>query len=244
MTARSPVSRLQLERFVLGRLDPEAADALTQRIEADPELSARVTHLRTEIEAAAVDLPPLVLPVDDAPHLTVVADPPPQRAWRRWAMGGGGLAVAAAAVLMVLPGGPGGEQFRGTFDLDVQHVRAGAATPVGLLVTARAGDTLQYTVTPSTDGWWMVADIQDDGEVSMWTPPRRVQAGVASTAAVQLDGYTGTERAYFIVSERPMELDEVRAAHAAAGQPLAELDTLPDLSAAHRSVLVVRADAP
>lgn len=243
MTAHPPVSRLDLERFVLGRLDAPARAALTLRIAQDPELEARVDRLRAELDAAAIDLPPLVLPTDDRPVLAVVSSPP-RSTRHRWAVLGGGLAAAAGVALVLLPGGGPDERFRGSFELEVQHVRAGAATPVGLLVEARAGDTLQYTVTSATDGWWMVADIQDDGEVSMWTPPRRVQAGVPATAAVQLDGYTGSERAYFIVSEAPMELDRVRAAHAAARSPLAELDTLPGLPGTHRSVLVVRTVAP
>jgi len=99
-------------------------------------------------------------------------------------------------------------------------------------------------VTSSTDGWWMVVDIQDDGEVAMWTPPRRVMSGQAATAAVQLDDYRGSERAYFILTEAPMELDVVRGAYADAYRtPLAELDTLPTLPGKQRSILIVRAPA-
>jgi len=245
MTPSEPISRLDLERFVLGRLSPEATADLDARIAADPELEQRVARLRADIEAAAADLPVFTIPTEQAPTLSVVQtapDPPPRRRSMSWVMAGTMLAAAAGVALVVLPGGPdSGESFRGSFDLEVQHVRAGTGSSVGALVEAREGDKLQYTITPSTDGWWMVADIQDNGEVSMWTPPRRVQAGQSASAAVQLDGYTGSERAYFIVSEQPLELDVVRAAYADAyRKPLADLDTLPGLPAAQRSILVVR----
>ena len=156
----------------------------------------------------------------------------------------GVFAAAAGVMLAVQPSSPPAEVFRGDFDLSVERVRAGSGTSVGLIVEARSGDNLQYTVTPSADGWWMVANIQDDGEVAMWTPPRRATAGTPDQAAVQLDAYPGAERAFFILSEAPLELEAVREAYAQAyRKPLADLDTLPGLPAKQRSILIVKSPA-
>ena len=259
MSPTDPVSRLDLERLVLGRLDPTQQAALDARVAAEPELKARLDRIRADIGAAASDLPPLVLPAPGAGDtgLRLVeapadASPAPARTGRRswtWIAAGTALAAAAAGALVLVPGEQGGadlplaETFRGSFDLEVHRVQAGKAEQVGAMVEVRAGDKLQYTLTSPEDGWWMVADVQDNGEVFMWTPPRRIQAGTPATAAVQLDDYTGAERAYFIVSEQPMELDVVREAYAAAyRQPLAELDTLPGIPGSQRSLLIVRSE--
>lgn len=255
MTAEAPISRLDLERFVLGRLDDAATAEIEGRSNADPELQARIDRLRSDITAAAEDLPVFQIPTSDAPALGVVSTPTPEpsatpsasprrRSLPMPAIIGGAFAAAAGILLAVQPSSPSGEVFRGDFDLAVERVRAGSGTSVGLVVEARAGDKLQYTVTPDADGWWMVANIQDDGEVALWTPPRRATAGTPDQAAVQLDGYTGAERAYFILSDAPMELDVVREAYAQAyRKPLADLDTLPDLPARQRSILIVRSPA-
>ena len=145
MTTEAPISRLDLERFVLGRLEPEARNDIHARVETDPELRARIDRLRTDIQAATVDLPSFLVPTDDAPTLEVVTGGATQPGRRRWSIAliaGTGLAVAAAAMLVVQPGDPpSSEVFRGDFDLAVEHVRAGSGSSVGLVVEARQGDT-------------------------------------------------------------------------------------------------------
>ena len=246
MTVEAPISRLDLERFVLGRLEPTVRDDIDARVGTDPELRARIERLRAEIQVASVDLPAFQVPVDDAPTLEVVAGGTSNAQRRSISLSlivGVGLAAAAATLLVVQPSeAPQSEVFRGDFDLAVEHVRAGSGSSVGLMVEARSGDTLQYTITPDTDGWWMVADIQDDGKISLWTPPQKVEAGLPARAAVQLDEYSGSERAFFLLSDAPMELDAVREAYAQAyRKPLADIDSLPGLPAKQRSILIVRA---
>ena len=246
MTVEAPISRLDLERFVLGRAEPTVRDDINARAETDPELRARIARLRTEIQMASVDLPAFQVPADDAPTLELVADGSSHTQRRSISLSliaGIGLAAAAATLLVVQPGeAPQSDVFRGDFDLAVEHVRAGSGSSVGLVVEVRSGDTLQYTITPNTDGWWMVADIQDDGEISLWTPPQKVEAGLPARAAVQLDEYSGSERAFFLLSDAPMELDMVREAYAQAyRKPLADIDRLPGLPAKQRSILLVRA---
>ena len=245
MTARDDLSRLTLERFVLGRLDASERADVERRVSEDPALEGRLATIQQQIEEAREDLPPLDLSIfsaPEAPHLEVVPTPKKGRSPWRWARLGV-AALAAGTALVVVPnfGGPG-ETFRGSFDLEVQHIRGGNPSSVGVMVEARTGDRIQYTVTPARDGWLMVADLQDDGELSWWSPPKRVQANEVIGGAVVLDDYQGaSERAFFIVSDQPMELDVLRAAYADAyRRPLVEIDQLPGLDADQRSILIVR----
>lgn len=246
MTAPDDLSRLTLERFVLGRLDASEHADVARRVSQDPDLEGRLARIRQQIDDAEKDLPPLDLGIFNAPEkpqLKVVSTPQARRRPWRWA-GLGAAVLAAGAALVVVPqiSGPS-ETFRGSFDLNVQHIRAGSPTSVGVMVEARTGDRIQYTVTPDRDGWLMVADLQDDGELSWWAPPKRVQANEVIGGAVVLDNYQGaSERAFFLVSEQPLELDTLRAAYADAySRPLVELDQLPGLDADQRSILIVRA---
>lgn len=156
----------------------------------------------------------------------------------------GALLAAAAALSLVvlLPEGAGtGEVFRGSFDLQVERVRQGVAVPQGVLVEAREGDRLQYTVLAGSDGWLTVVDVQDDGAVSLWLAPQRVRAGQQVAGAVVLDGYTGKERVYFLLADEPVGSDSVDAAvRGVFERPLADLDRLPGLDSAQRSLLIVR----
>jgi len=245
MTTPDELSRLTLERFVLGRLPASEHADVQRQVSEDPALERRLARIKREISEAGEDLPPLDLGIFNAPESPrPPAVSPPRNRPVQWRWAGLGAAVlAASAALFVLPqaGGPG-EVFRGSFDLDVQHIRGGHPSSVGVMVEARAGDRIQYTVTPDRDGWLMVADLQDDGELSWWAPPKRVKANENIDGAVILDDYQGSsERAFFIVGDRPMELDRLRAAYADAySRPLVDLDELPGLDADQRSILIVR----
>ena len=254
MTAEAPISRLDLERFVLGRLDDAATAEIEGRSNADPELQARIDRLRSDITAAAEDLPVFQIPTSDAPALGVVSTPAPEpsatpsasprrRSLPMPAIIGGAFAAAAGILLAVQPTYPSGEVFRGDFDLAVERVRAGSGTSVGLVVEARAGDKLQYTVTPDADGWWMVANIRRrrSRPVDPTPPGHGWNPRPGCRAARRLHG----RRAGLLhLSDSPMELDVVREAYAQAyRKPLADLDTLPDLPARQRSILIVRSPA-
>lgn len=234
------LGRLTLERYILGQMrEPERAH-LASMAAQDPQLAARIRRIEAEIRDAAVGLPPLDLSLEPA-----ASDAPPPRANRgRWALLVGTMMAVAAAlgVVVGLPEDPAtGEVFRGSFDLRVERVRLGAAVAQGMLVEVREGDRLQYTVLPGADGWLTVADVQDDGTVSLWLPPREVRAGEPVEAAVVLDGYAGKERVYFLLADDAIDRDAVDAAvRSVFVRPLADLDALPGLDAAQRSLLLVR----
>ena len=238
------IGRLDIERHVLGRLDDAERAALVERAARDPELAARIEKVEAEIGAASVDLPPLDLSMEPSSE----GGPPPRANRPMGLMVGALLAVAAAIGLVVLlPGGTGPETadevFRGSaFDLEVVRVRQGQPASQGVLIEAREGDRLQYTVTPLGDGWLTVVDVQDDGSVSLWMTPQEVRAGEAMDGAVVLDGYAGKERVYFLVADAPVERDAVEASvRSVFERPLADLDALPGIDATQRSLLIVKA---
>ncbi|MFH1464638.1 MAG: hypothetical protein ABIO70_09650 [Pseudomonadota bacterium] len=234
----NPVSRLDLERWALGRLDPAAAAALVAQAREDADLGARMARVRREIEAAG-DLPPLELPAE--------APAPPRR---RWVWAWPAFAAAAAAVVLTVAQPwrqPPSEVFRGAFDLELVQVRLGQASPQGALVRGRAGDRLQFTVVPTRAGTLQVYDLQDDGALQPIGDARPVTAGEPATGALLLDDFPGSERLYFLVTDGALEPAEVqRAVERAHARPLADLDHLPGLGEGtlQRSVLVIKEGAP
>ncbi len=256
---RDPVSRLDLERWALGRLEPERAEALEAMGQDDPRLRARMERVRDEIEAASTGLPPLELPVES--HEEVHASSWMPSSWRALFrrpayLGLTAVIVAAVALVVVLPDQPiqldpvdpgPGEIFRGSLDLEIHRVRLGEASPQGALVQARAGDHLQYSVTAPAAGWLQIYNLQDDGQVQAYLGSRQVAAKQPVESAVVLDDYAGTERIFFLLSGEPVTLEQVQAAAQRAFQrPLAELDSLPGLGqgVTQRSILVVKEPTP
>ena len=238
------VDRLTLERYVLGRLGERERIALAGMAAGDPELAARIEKVGSEIREAAVGLPPLDLSLEPSAG----ADPLP-RANQSWSRMVGALVAVAAVLGLVLlvpgedPSAASDVVFRGAFDLDVVRIRHGEAQPQGVLVEARRGDRLQDQLTPGADGWLTVADVQDDGAVTLWLPPREVRAGERVEGAVALDGYMGKERVYFVLAEAPIEAAMVeQSVRSVFQQPLADLDALPGIAAAQRSLLIVKTD--
>ncbi len=244
----TPVTRLELEHWALGRLEPERRAALEAMGQDDPELRARMDRVRGEIERAAVDMPTLELPEEDeAPARASFWD------WLRRPALLGGLAVAAAAALalfLVLPPPDepqdmtwmGGE----VMDLELIRVRLGESQPQGALVMAQAGDRLQLVVSAPDEGWLQIYDVQDDGVVHTWLEPREVAAKQPVQRDVLLDDYAGSERIYVLYSAEPVTLEAVeQATRQAFRKPLAELDRLPlSGDVLQRSVLVVKEAGP
>lgn len=240
----TPVTRLELETWVLGRLDPDRAAALEAMGAADPELQARMDRVRGEIERAAVDMPTLELPEED--------EVPARAGWRAWLRGPllGGLALAGAAAIALLvvlpPDDPvesGAWRGGGVMDLELVRMRMGEAQPQGVLVQAQEGDRLQFSVAAPDAGWLQVYDFQDDGLVQAWLEPTQVAAKQPVERAVLLDDYDGSERVFFLISPDPIPLERAQqAGEQIFNRPLAELDRLPGFGreVIQRSVLIVK----
>ena len=60
MSAEETITRLTLEQWALGMLEPERTQDLEQRRQADPELAARMTRIQAQVQAASTELPQLV----------------------------------------------------------------------------------------------------------------------------------------------------------------------------------------
>lgn len=237
-----PVSRLDLERLIVGDLEGPNADALRARIDADPDLARRFQRLSAEL-SADVPLPALVLPAasDEEP-----AQAPRPSGFPRWASLGTLAVLLAAAVALIvarLPDAPADPTvFRGTFDLEVVRVRNGDVQPVGMLVQARNGDRIQLVVRPGDPSDRVsVFDVQDDGVVSEWAHGVSVGPDGTATVSAILDDYAGLERVYVLVGPEPVDpVRFERSIEASWGTPLADLDVVPGLKGVtQRSVLVL-----
>jgi anti-sigma factor RsiW len=239
------VSRLTLERWALGDLPPSEAAALEARLADDAELAAHAERVRVALDAAANDLPAApewgalgAAPADAPPRGVVIPGP--------WGRARTPLIVGAVAALVFVfvglrPDPAPTTTFRGALDVQVQLIRGGAASEQGLLVQARAGDRLQYTVTPPAAGWVSVFDLQDDGQLATWTPPREVYAQQPVQGAVLLDDYAGSERVFFVFAEQPIDEAAAKATlEQAFDTPLVSLESLPGLEATQRSVLLLK----
>lgn len=228
----SEVSRLDLELLALGQLPPDRAAVIRTAALEDEDLARRITSVERAIERASEDMPSLVLEPEPQPVET-------RRRWWMWfAAPLPVMAAAAAALLMLQPDPPPTVTFRGDMDVQLWRVRHGEAVEQGALVEAKAGDRLQWTVEVSEPGWFAVYDVQDDGQVSVFSQPMEV-AGVVEGAVV-LDDYAGSERLYFTLSDEPFAVEAVELAVEASWKvPISDLDALP-LDGAQRSVLVIK----
>lgn len=243
-----PISRLELEHWALGTLDEQRSAQLNTARQSDPELDARMLHIQEQIALASTEMPQLVLPAD-APEAE-------GSGWLRWLLRPQGMAAAgllAAALVLIavrptlLDSGPEdpGVRYRGLApELNVYRVRDGEASEQGVLIKAQAGDRIQYDIVAPRESYLSIYNVQDNGELQVYLPAQPVQAGQSVSSAVLLDDYAGTERIFFILGEEPIdELAVTGAVQRAYRQPLADLDALPGLPAAQRSVLIVK-EAP
>lgn len=249
--ANEPISRLELERWALGTLDAQRSAQLATARQSDPDLDARMLRVQEQITQASADMPQLVLPADE-PEVERVS-------WLQWLLRPQGLTAAgllAAAVVLIAVGpallDPGPEvsedprvRYRGLApELSIYRVRAGEAAEQGPLIKAQAGDRIQYDIVAPRESYLSIYNVQDNGELQVYLPAQPVQAGESVSSAVLLDDYTGTERIFFILGEEPIdEVTVTGAVQRAYRQPLADLDALPGLPAAQRSVLIVK-EAP
>ena len=235
-----PVSRLDLERWALGTLDPARVQALEAARAGDPDLDQRMQRVRAEIDGAAQGMPQLVLPADDVapswaerllsflPRLSV-----------------GALVVTALALLAfrLFPADdPAAVTYRGLVpEVTVFRVSHGVQEEASALIHAQAGDRIQYEIVATGEGHLAVYNVQDNGEVQVYLAPQPVQPGQAVTRGIILDEYAGSERIFFMVSPDPLDEAAVSGAvQRAYRQPLAELDALPGLDAGQRSVLILK----
>lgn len=230
-----PVSRLDLERHVLGVLSPQEREALEARATADPALQARLERVGREVADAAEGLPDLELPVDA----------PSRSRWFTWApmlLVALGLVVVLPVAVRALPPTPPVQTFRGGMDLQIWQIRDGAPQAQGALVQGKAGDHIQLEVQTDRQAWLSVYNVQDDGTVQTYLAPETLHPLTIGRSAVVLDDYAGSERIFVLLSESPInELQVQDAVQNAWATPLADMDTLSGLpTRTQRSILVLK----
>lgn len=244
MAAPTPtVTRLELEHYALGTLDPARKAAIDAARATDPDLAARLERVSTAVQDAQQGLPAFRIPLEEeaTPWWAALWPPKPLHL---------GALAAAVALVAVVPQllGPANPADRivargNALEVEILHVRAGSATAVGSMVKAQPGDRVQYRFVAPIEGTAAVYNLQDDGTLQAYTTPRPVRAGEAVEGAVQLDDYAGSERIFFLVdaSSGGLSVTQVNGAvQRAWDQPLAELDGLPNAAAYQRSLLVLK----
>lgn len=230
-------TRLELERWALGRLDPARAEALAAARATNPALEARAQRIQAEITAASQGMPALRLPAEVEPWWRRLLSPPPMLL--------GGLVLAAAVTLVVtLPDDDGGMVARGEgIGLEIVRVRDGQADVQASLIRAQAGDRIQYSITAESDGYIAVYNLQDDGTLSPYLTSEPIWKGETAERAVLLDDYAGSERIFFLLDDDEITDEIVSGAVQRAWRtPLADLDALPGAADQQRSVMIVKGE--
>jgi len=227
------VSRHDAELWALGELDAAAAAEIDRLRAHDAEVREWTDGIRASIVAAEDDLPMLQLPVEAESTWS----------WRAWFAPAAAFAGAAAvvAVTLLIEPPPQTEVFRGAMDIEVHLVRDGTASERGALIAAREGDRLQLRITSGTDGALSIFDLQDDGVLTEWMPPRPVRARVPVDFAVVLDDYVGSERVFLVFGDEPVDREVFEGAlQRTYDRPLADLDAVPGIDATQRSLLIYK----
>jgi hypothetical protein len=131
--------------------------------------------------------------------------------------------------------------WRGDLDLQIWRVHMGQAVEQGAVIDAQAGDRLQWTIETNEAGWFAVYDVQEDGEVNVFTEPMELSAHSLIEGAVLLDDYAGSERLFFVLTDQPLRVVDVEiAVEEAWRSPIQDVDALPLDALTQRSVLVLK----
>jgi hypothetical protein len=228
----------QLERYALGELSPDRMAAIRARVEAEPELAARLDALRADDAAFLAAWPARRV----VPGLLARAEAPVSRRW--WWIAP--VLVAAAATLVARPdpveraspetaeGEPG--RVKGLAPaLRLYRAAPGGVEELADGAVARAGDVVQvgtvagggaYGVVVSLDGRGVVTDhlVGPDGGAA---PLGAREDRLASS--YELDDAPRFERFFFVVGDAPFPQAVVRSAvERLAGDPRTAPLVLPE----------------
>jgi len=115
-----------------------------------------------------------------------------------------------------------------------------------LLTHLCAREDIPLTLTPverSADRYLATGETLPD-DVFTFLPAEAARAGVPVSVEIELDDHGGAERIFVLVGETPLDEEEVREVLFRHHRtPLAELDRLPELPHAQRSLWLVK-EAP
>ncbi|HET7786144.1 MAG TPA: zf-HC2 domain-containing protein [Myxococcales bacterium] len=194
-------SALHLDRFLLGELDPPAADEVRAHLASCTRCSEAVQSMR-----AREPLPPLrVVPLR------------PRSRRVRVVAAAAGLAAAASVLLLLRPPAPRERSKGPGFSLGMYVQHGGEVRRAGPSETVAPGDAVRFTVTAPAGGYVAVLSLDPQGRGSIYYPagPRAAPVSAGSDLALplgtRLDASVGEERIVGLFCASPVELEPLRA---------------------------------
>lgn len=219
--------QIVLERYVLGELPQAERSALEAALSADPELQARVEHLRQSNKVILAQYPPerMAREIGLKAHTQQTHESNgtnrAEKRGRGMAPALGALALLALAVApgvwLMRSGRPGVERIKGlTPSIMVYRSTPEGAAALKPLDTASAGDVLQIGYVAAGEPYGVIFSIDGRGSCTLHFPSQ----ATGSTAlekegeqlldfAYELDDAPGFEHFFLATSQQPIAVDAV-----------------------------------
>lgn len=228
-----PPVGLELERYLLGELEPARTAALDALLDADPEFRAQVLALRAEDDATRIQYPAGRM-ANEIESRAGFREERKRGGWGVWVMS---MAVMAVMMWVALPpnrldhiGGlkdpalNDGVRPKGSAEAQRPDLRVyrKAAAGIELLQDGAAvsgGDVIQVAYLAGDQGHGVILSIDGAGAVSLHWPsepggPTALDGGGEHhlDRAWTLDEAPGFERFFFVTSPLPLDLGAMQAA--------------------------------
>ena len=230
-----PANRLQLEKYIAGRLPATEAEALETRLRLDPVLAKRVEEMRAQDAAFAVRFPaeqvvPVIRAAARKDARTAIGVPSQQTkpfleriglgalafpAFPRFAIAMALLVLCALPVLMLRkPVIVSEERMKGK-ETELRIYRNTPAGPEKMAdgSPATAGDVLQAEFRPGRYAYGAVFSVDGNGAVTLHWPSRPDSPTALAAlpdrrlpAAFQLDASPRFERFHMVLASAPLDI--------------------------------------
>lgn len=219
---------------------------------------AQVQELRAQREAFLVQRPPAAFMA----QLEAATPPTWGQRLRSWLSPGPvfGVALAVALLLFMVRGlGPGEGpdpqvRLRGASSLTLHVSRGGAPAAPFVGQALLPGDVLRFVVQAQSDGYALVANLDEEGRATIYVPPDEDQSVPVAAGpdhvlpgSIALDDYVGQERIFLLWSNAPLAPASVttalKEAFETAQGKLQAIDSI-DLEAEISSVTIRKSAAP
>ncbi|MBD3241108.1 MAG: hypothetical protein GF331_11025 [Chitinivibrionales bacterium] len=220
-------SQITLERYVLGELAEAERSELEKALSGDPDLQARVEHLRRSNEAILAQYPPdhMADQIERKAHMQRTQEAfstraPGKQGWRMApAMGVLALLVLAAApaVWLMRTGAPGTERIKGM----APSIVAYRSTPRGAVAlanldTVQAGDVLQVGYVAAGKPHGVLLSLDGRGSCTLHFPSQPGESTALEQDgeqlldfAYELDDAPDFEHFLLVTSSQPIAVDAV-----------------------------------
>lgn len=232
--SRHPVSDYMLEKYALGELSPEKLAELAQRIESDPDLTARLAAISASNQDILRKYPPVWFAAEVAAKTGVAVKRTPSRSARTWRASVLALVPVVSAAVLALwvlrPADditgpvPGLEELSGTRikglepRLRVYRKVGNEAELLDSTSVVQRGDMLQLSYVAAGQGHGVIVSIDGRGSVTLHSPAGGVstelrQEGETPIAhAYEIDDAPEFERFFLVTAASPIDVAAVVAA--------------------------------